>query len=145
VDRPGVAVGGPPGGELRVSFSSVPETAGRAYYLTGGTLFQYDVDTEASTRLVGFGEGRHTWLQHDRQDEWFAFMKPGGSGAVAWNRLTGESLVVEEEQVDGSLDDIRIDRDGRTLNRAAGGRSCHSPGPDRPRVKKDSIRAKPGR
>ena len=104
-----------PGGELRFSFSANPATPGRAYYLQGSAIYQYDVDSGNGSRLADFGGQRFTWFQQDADDEWFVMMRGDGSETLAWNRLTGQTHLVETSQLDGSLDDIRIDRDGRWL------------------------------
>jgi hypothetical protein len=104
--------------DLCVTFSYNPATPRIAYYLSGTVLRRYNTATSANEPAGNFphdfGGTQLTWLQQDRNDEWFVMMPRDQSRVIAWNSVTNQVLSRTPAQLGiGSLDEPHLERNGR--------------------------------
>jgi len=106
-----------PAHDLGVSFSNLAGQPRITYIMTGTQIVRYNTATmqpentgrfplDLSTIGGGFG-----WLQHDKNDVWFAGLLNDQSMAYAWNSETGELRTHGETW----LNEPRLERDGRYI------------------------------
>jgi WD40 repeat protein len=104
-----------PARDLGVSFSNTQPRI--AYILTGPQIVRYNTATmqvENQGRFpldlsaIGGGFG---WLQHDKNDGWFAGLMNDQSVAFAWNSRTNDLRIHRESW----LNEPRLERDGRYI------------------------------
>jgi hypothetical protein len=102
--------------DLGVSFSNLPNQARIAYILTGSQVVRFNT---ASMQVENTGNfpinlsavGGFGWLQHDKNDMWFAGLTNDQSTAFAWNSQTNELRTHSESW----LNEPRLERDGRYI------------------------------
>jgi Bacterial Ig-like domain (group 2) len=106
-----------PNHDLGFSFSNLEGQPRIAYILTGSQVVRYNTATMSVENggnfpldLSGIGGG-FGWLQHDKNDGWFAGLTNDQSTAFAWNSETGQLLTHGETW----LNEPRLERDGRYI------------------------------
>jgi uncharacterized protein YjdB len=104
--------------DLSFTFAQHPADPQIAYYVNGTTLSRYDTRTNAAAPAGHFPKSFAsvtatplTWLQQDKNDEWFVMMPTDQSLVIAWNSVTDVTQVIRP----GALDEPHLDKDGRYL------------------------------
>jgi len=106
-----------PAHDLGVSFSNLAGQPRIAYIMTGTQIVRYNTATMQPENTGGFPldlstiGGGLSWLQHDKNDVWFAGLLNDQSTAYAWNSETGELRTHAETW----LNEPRLERDGRYI------------------------------
>src|SRR6266567_699226 len=106
-----------PSHDLGVTFSNLASQPQIAYIMTGSQIVRYNTATmqventgnfPLDLNQIGGGFG---WLQHDKNDGWFAGLPNDQSMAFAWNSQTNELRTHSETW----LNEPRLERDGRYI------------------------------
>lgn len=102
--------------QLSFTFSQNPATPRIAYYLNGTSLRRYNTATGQDENTGNFPHsfaaqtgGTITWLQQDKNDEWFVMMPTNASQVIAWNSRTNQTLT----RSIATLDEPHFEKDGR--------------------------------
>ena len=106
-----------PSHDLGVTFSNLASQPRIAYIMTGSQIVRYNTATmqventgnfPLDLNQIGGGFG---WLQHDKNDVWFAGLPNDQTTAFAWNSRTNELRTHSESW----LNEPRLERDGRYI------------------------------
>ena len=105
-----------PGHDLGVSFSNLASQPRIAYVMTNTQIVRYNTATMQVENTGTFpldlsAVGAFSWLQHDKNDGWFAGLTNDQSVAFAWNSQTNQFLTHGETW----LNEPRLERDGRYI------------------------------
>src|SRR6266567_124471 len=105
-----------PARDLCVSFSNLASQPRIAYILTGSQVVRFNTATmqteNTGTFPINLGTvGGFSWLQHDKNDVWFAGLTSDQTVAFAWNSQTNELRTHGEAW----LNEPRLERDGRYI------------------------------
>jgi len=108
-------------GDLSFTFSYNPATPRIGYYLEGAVLKRYDAAAMALAPQGLFpkdlssagGNLQYTWLQQDKNDEWFVMMPGDQSRIIAWNSRTDQMRVMTTTRAGVPFNEPRFERDGR--------------------------------
>ncbi|HVH68722.1 MAG TPA: Ig-like domain-containing protein [Gemmatimonadales bacterium] len=105
-----------PDRDLCVSFSNVQGQERIVYILTPTQIVRYNTATMQVENAGNFpldlsAVGGFSWLQHDKNDIWFAGLTSDQNTAFAWNSQTNEFLTHAETW----LNEPRLERDGRYI------------------------------
>src|SRR6266513_2467271 len=106
-----------PAHDLGVTFSNLAEQPRIAYIMTSTQIVRYNTATmqventgnfPLDLNQIGGGFG---WIQHDKNDVWFAGLPNDQRVAFAWNSRTNHLLTHRESW----LNEPRLERDGRYI------------------------------
>jgi uncharacterized protein YjdB len=102
-----------PGRDLCFSFSDLPSQPRIAYIITGGQIVRFNTASMLveNTGFFPLNLGMFGWLQHDKNDGWFAGVATDQTVAFAWNSQTNQLLTHGETW----LNEPRLERDGRYI------------------------------
>jgi len=105
-----------PAHDLGVTFSNLASQPQIAYIMTGSQIVRYNTATMQVENTGNFpldlsALGGFGWLQHDKNDGWFAGLPDDQSMAFAWNSQTNELRTHSESW----LNEPRLERDGRYI------------------------------
>ena len=108
-------------GDLSFTFAYNPATPLVGYYLQGATLKRYDVATMKDAPQGLFpkdlssagGNLQYTWLQQDKNDDWFVMMPGDQSRIIAWNSKTDQLRVMTTTRAGVPFNEPRFEKDGR--------------------------------
>src|SRR6266566_2300017 len=106
-----------PSHDLGVTFSNLASQPQIAYIMTGTQIVRYNTATMQPENTGNFPldlsqiGGGFSWLQHDKNDGWFAGLPNDQSVAFAWNSRTNRLLTHRESW----LNEPRLERDGRYI------------------------------
>lgn len=114
--------------QLGFTFAQNPATPRIAYYTQGSTLRRYNVATGADEPSGFFPKSFSaqtgtviTWLQSDKNDEWFVMMPADQSKVIAWNSRTNQLLT----RSISTLDEPHLEKDGRYVMMINAGSSAN--------------------
>ncbi len=106
-----------PAHDLGVTFSNLASQPQIAYIMTGTQIVRYNTAAMQPENTGNFPldlsqiGGGFSWLQHDKNDGWFAGLPNDQSVAFAWNSRTNRLLTHRESW----LNEPRLERDGRYI------------------------------